>query len=142
MFGYRLVRDADWADLRADRDAAIAKLDRANNVILVLTASESTARAEAAGAKVKAELLTVDLNLARHERAVYQHKLTGLPAVTASIVSGQPRRSEALGAGVDLFDDVGEEAAQVLEREGLLHRSETAKELDLLEESLTAAVKE
>ena len=142
MFGYRLVRDADWERLRDERDLAIIKADVFQERTLLLTASEATARAEAAGAKTKAEFLTVDLNLARHERAVYQHKLTGLPAITASIVSGQPRRSEALGAGVDLFDDVGEEAAQVLEREGLLSQSDSGKELDILEQSLTAAVKE
>jgi ElaB/YqjD/DUF883 family membrane-anchored ribosome-binding protein len=141
MFGYRLVRDADWRELRDEQARTLAALFAAHERILALTGSEATARAEAAGAKTKAELLTVDLNLARHERATYQHKLTGLPALTANIVSGQPRRSEALGAGVDLYDDVGNDVAEVLEREGLLGATDYGP-LDLEAESLTAAVKE
>jgi hypothetical protein len=141
MFGYRLVRDADWQEFRDEQARTLAALFAAQERILALTASDATARAEAAGAKTKAELLTVDLNLARHERATYQHQLTGLPALTANIVSGQPRRSEALGGGVDLYDDVGNEAAEVLAREGLLGPADHGP-LDLEAESLTFAVQE
>lgn len=140
MLGYRLVRDRDWDDLRAERAALLARIDTLQAHVLELVASEARASADASSAKTKADLLIVDLNHARQQAAIFEHRVTGLPAMAPQIVSGQPRRSEALGAGVDLFEDVGEEAAKELARDGLLHDAANA-DLDLETQGLTSAVK-
>ena len=46
---------------------------------------------------------------------------TGLPAIAPQLAKGQPLEGSAIGAGVDLFEDIGDARALSLRDRGILH---------------------
>ena len=114
MFGYRLVREKDWDRLQAELHSERAKTE-------ALLREMSDAKASAKSNATAADHLTLRANVLETEAAALRHKLTGLPQVAPQIGKGSPLMSEQLGAGVDLFADVGDERADELGKAGLLH---------------------
>lgn len=136
MFGYRLVREADFDALRQELAAARASVDviRAKywgDYIAVLKDHERdvaqvssvllAAKEQAASRLAMLELQSTRVNQLELENAQHRHRETGLPAVAPQVVKGSPLVSDKIGAGVDLFADVGDDAAADLESRGLLH---------------------
>lgn len=117
MFGYRLVREEDWAALQAELRAARAKSD-------VLREDVARAHAERATARALYESIIARTNVLELEAAQYRNKLTGLPAVAPQLAKGNPLSGSGIGAGVDLFEDVGDERANDMRERGLLHTEE------------------
>jgi len=134
MWGYRLVREADFAArerLIDDLHATIA----AKNVELIRRADALGLQlAEARSKSTMADLQAVELTLLRDEVARFRYRATGIPQKTASIVAGEPMRHETLGSGSDLWSDVGDERAEALGKAGLLH--ETAPDAELTDDGL------
>jgi hypothetical protein len=136
VFGYRLLRDADYDDLKHELAVAIAALlaardrDAIGRLEMVQTHAADLARlsAELAAAKEIAaarmamyEALSVRTNQLELENAQHRHRQSGLPAVAPQVVKGSPLVSDKIGASVDLFEDVGDAAAAELDARGLLH---------------------
>ena len=119
MFGYRLIRDRDYDALvdeaarRRDQIDALQEI-RADLLAQVAVAS---AKAEARGAHLDSMLPV--MNKAIHDAAQMQSKLTGLPIQAPQVGRGNPLMAEG-GAGIDLFNDVGDEKANELSQMGLL----------------------
>ena len=72
-------------------------------------------------AKTLYEALLSRLNQLELENAQYRNKLTGLPAIAPQLAKGQPLEGSAIGAGVDLFEDIGDARALSLRDRGILH---------------------
>jgi hypothetical protein len=125
MFGYRLIRDADFLDLRtttaADRQASQTKIDAQTEKIEALLRENGTLKAQAASRAAMYDLIVTRVNLLEHDNATLRNKVTGLPTLVPSIGKGSPIDSASLGAGVDLFADVGDDEAMRLRHEGILH---------------------
>ena len=119
MFGYRLIRDRDYDGVQADVVKLRDKVDTLQDVRAELLAqlAVATAKAEARGAHLDSMLPV--MNKAIHDAAQLQSKLTGVPAMAPQVGRGNPLMAEG-GAGVDLFNDVGDEKANELEKMGLL----------------------
>jgi hypothetical protein len=117
MLGYRIVREADFTalvdELREVRAARIQLLQQLND-----------AAAEARSKATMADLLITRCNVLEKQNAIYLSRITALPHDAAAIAKGSPVSSAALGAGADLFEDVGDEAAARLKDRGLLHDAE------------------
>ena len=114
MFGYRLVRAAEYAELKDE--LATTRRD-----IVTLLKNLSAVAVKAASKETMADMLTLRINQVEHELGTLKHSVTGLPVMTTSIAKGSPTQNAALAAGADLFEDVGDEAAQRLRDGGLLH---------------------
>lgn len=114
MFGYRLVRENDWDRLQTELVGNRAKVEA---LLRELTETAAVARSK----MTAADHMTLRVNALETEAATLRHKLTGLPQVAPQIGKGTPIMSEALGAGADLFADVGDERADELRAAGLLH---------------------
>lgn len=114
MFGYRLLRERDY-----DRLQTQLVEERTRN--LDLQASLLQSAREAASAQTHRDQLVTRVNVLEAESAQLRHKLTGLPTIAPQIEKGRPLRASEIGAGVDLFEDVGDEKARELRDAGLLH---------------------
>jgi hypothetical protein len=114
MFGYRLIREADYAKLMAERVGLSA--DR-----VALLRELATLARDFGSKATMADLLTVRVNVLELEAAQRRHDETGLPATAPQIGRGTPLQNAALGAGVDMFSDVGDENADKLRAAGMLH---------------------
>lgn len=124
MFGYRLIRESDWHTVQLElKDLRVT--------VVALTANLAAEAGDVKAARVKADYLAVDNNLLRSEVGLLRHKVTGLPQLTAQVVSGPPTRSEAMGAGADLYEDPGDMEAARLRDEGLLHDVEAPLDLSV-----------
>lgn len=119
MFGYRLIRDRDYDAIVSDVSKLRDKVDALQETRAELLAqlAVSTAKAEARGAHLDSMLPV--MNKAIHDAAQMQSKLTGLPIQAPQVGRGNPLMAEG-GAGVDLFNDVGDEKAAELGQMGLL----------------------
>lgn len=120
MFGYRLIREADWAALHADLAAVRAEGRAAQDQYTGALVQLAGARASAESRATANDHLTMQLNTAMLERAQLMARVTGMPAVAPQIGTGNPLSAEGIGAGVDLFEDVGDAKALELEKRGLL----------------------
>jgi hypothetical protein len=117
MLGYRLVRETEYAELKSD-------LRKAQVDIINLLNTLADARAKVGQKATMADMLTLRVNTLEHELGTLKHHATGLPVLVPAIGKGTPMQSAALGAGVDLFEDVGDEAAEELRKTGQLHDSD------------------
>lgn len=122
MFGYRLVREADWTALQTQ---LAEKTDKIERLLRELIEARSSERSKATAA----DLMTTRLNVAELERAQLQHKVTGVPAVAPQITAGPPLRSEAMGASFDMFEDVGDAEAERLRGLKMLHDQEAMPDM-------------
>jgi len=121
MFGYRLLREADYVELKTElasvRAALIAAhLDHAKTLTLL-----ADAKATAAARASANDHLVVAVNESKMELGQLRAKITGVPSVVPQIGKGNPLSAEGIGAGVDLFSDVGDEKARELAERGMLH---------------------
>lgn len=114
MFGYRLLREADFDRLQAE---LVERRTRELNLQADLLKSAR----ECSAAQTRGDMLITRVNVLEQEYAALRNKLTGLPAIAPSIEKGQPLRASEIGANVDLFEDVGDEKARELAEAGLLH---------------------
>lgn len=114
MFGYRIVREADYDELKNERNTLSEKC-------FALLREVANLKATAASKAMMSDLLTTRVNVLELDAAQVKHERTGLPATAPQIGRGTPMQNAALGAGVDLFEDVGDDAAQRLADAGLLH---------------------
>ena len=119
MFGYRLIRDRDYDAVQAEIVKLRDKVDtlQETRAELLGQLAVASAKAEARGAHLDSMLPV--MNKAIHDAAQLQSKLTGVPALAPQVGRGNPLMAEG-GAGVDLFNDVGDEKAAELEKMGLL----------------------
>jgi len=114
MFGYRLIREADFTKLSDRREQLEETRAGLLGQIAQLTAS-------AASKAAMVDLLTTRVNVLEKNAAMKAHAETGLPQHVAEIGRGTPLVSPGLGAGADLFEDVGDQRAEQLRAQGLLH---------------------
>lgn len=119
MFRYRLIRDRDYDAVQAEIVKLRDKVDALQEIRaeLLSQVAIATAKAEARGAHLDSMLPV--MNKAIHDAAQLQSKLTGVPALAPQVGRGNPLMAEG-GAGVDLFNDVGDEKAAELGKMGLL----------------------
>jgi hypothetical protein len=121
MLGFTLVRTLDYDRLVREKtvaEAIIADERRENTALRERLIGFEGQRASACTMR---DMLVTRVNVLEEECAVLKHKLTGLPQIAAKIEKGSPIASSAMGAQVDLFEDVGDEKAQDLKDRGLLH---------------------
>jgi len=133
MWGYRWIRASEYAELKSD-------LKKAQGDVVTLLSTLSSARIGQASKSTMAEMLTIRVNQLEHELATLKHHATGLPVMVASIGKGTPMQNAALGAGADLFEDVGDEAAEKLRADGLLHDETSLDELIAPARDLVGAI--
>lgn len=123
MFGHRWLREDEHQRLLGIIDAqegALGDLHFKNYELMErLIAAEGTMRA----AQAMRDVMVTRLNQLEEESAMLRHKLTGLPQIAPKIERGLPLRASEIGAGVDLFEDVGDEKAHELQQSGLLHET-------------------
>lgn len=123
MFGYRLMRDADHAALVAELAASRAETKAANDALVKALIELGEAKAIARSSQTAADHQRVEANTARMNLAQLQNRMTGVPQVVPQIQKGSPLAPVDLGAGVDMFEDVGDERAREMAEKGLLHDS-------------------
>jgi len=138
VLGYRLLRDADFDEMRQKIAALTDKLDAARvahaatlsdaikthgTEVRELSSALAASKSSAASRLALYESLVGRANQLEMENAQYRNRVTGLPAIAAQIQKGSPLSESAIGAGVDLFADVGDDEARKLEDRGLLHRN-------------------
>lgn len=121
MFGYRLLRESDYDRLVAQLDAARAEVTSLQDARAVLIAQVGEAKASERSKASAVDHLTVAANEARMDAGQLRAKLTGIPSTVPQLGTGTPLNAEGIGAGVDLFSDVGDERAEELRNRGLLH---------------------
>jgi hypothetical protein len=124
MFGYRLIRASELDDLRAQLSAARADNVALHERLLAEVRDSTNAVAEARSTRTLADMLTRNANLAEDRAARYEQARTGVPQTVAPIVAGPPLRSEMVAEGGSLFEDVGDERAEQMRRQNLLHDTE------------------
>jgi hypothetical protein len=119
MFGYRLLRDRDFDAMKVEVSSLREKVEGLQEIRagLLRELATATATAESRGAHLDSMLPV--MNKAIHDAAQLQSKLTGLPMSAPQVGRGNPLMAEG-GAGVDLFNDVGDDRAAELEKMGLL----------------------
>jgi hypothetical protein len=114
MLGYRLIPAADLKRLQDERDALYADTLRLHRELTELNGqfhSKAT----------MADFLTTRVNILELESAQRRQQQTGLPTVAPQIGRPTAVESAALSAGVDIFEDVGDQEAERLGKAGLLH---------------------
>lgn len=116
MFGYRLVRDADWDELKAEVKTLRGERDAA-----IKDAAVAHARSDIGAVAARADLMTTRVNALEVEAAHARHAGTGLPAVAATVGVGQPIMTERMNSTAELWEDAGDQAARDLAERGLLH---------------------
>ena len=121
MFGYRLMREADYAELRRELADVRAQLLCAHLEHARALGDMAEAKATAAARASANDHLTMQLNTVSMEVGQLRAKITGIPSIVPQIGKGSPLSAESIGAGVDLFSDVGDERARDLAARGLLH---------------------
>jgi len=110
MIGYRLIRSDEYAELRGHRTTVMDLLKQLGDL------------REKLGVKTAmVDLLTMRVNVLEANEAQMKHQVAGAPVAFAQLGKGSPVVNARLGAGVDLFEDVGDEEAQRLKDLGMLH---------------------
>ncbi len=121
MFGYRLLRESDYDRLVSQLDAARAEIALLQDTRVALLREVSEATADARSKKTAADHLEMGFNEAKMNLGVMTARMTGIPQTVPQVGKGTPLNAEAIGAGTDLFEDVGDERAEDLRSKGLLH---------------------
>ncbi len=121
MFGYRLLREKDYDRLVSQLDDARAEIALLQDTRVVLLREISEANATARSKATAADHLEMGFNEAKMNLGVMTARLTGVPQTVPQVGKGTPLNAEALGAGTDLFEDVGDERADDLRQKGMLH---------------------
>jgi hypothetical protein len=146
VFGWCLIRNTDLALLREQLAGERARTDALYERLIRVSAE--------AGAKGgEATMALARLNAMEQEAAHTRHRLNGSPAVAPQVsptgsstgVHGQPLLSDLplagqVGAGMDLFSDVGEARAHELRERGLLHDDDGADDIPPAAAALTAGL--
>ena len=121
MLGYRLLRESDYDRLIAQIDAAHATIAALQQVRAELLIAVGDAKASERSKATAVDHLVVAVNETKLEAGQLRAKLTGLPVQVPQIGVGTPLSADGIGAGVDLFEDPGDERAESLRQKGLLH---------------------
>lgn len=124
MFGLRIVREDDLMFARAEKVGLDNEIRTLHDKIEALHVRLTKDAAQTASACTMRDMLVTRVNCLEEECAVLKHKLTGLPQIAPKIEKGSALASSAMGAQVDLFEDVGDEKARELQDKGLLHADE------------------
>jgi hypothetical protein len=135
MGKYRLLRTVEYETLKSD-------LRKSQADVVTLLSTLSSARIGQASKSTMADMLTIRVNQLEHELATLKHHATGLPVMAASIGKGTPMQNAALGSGADLFEDVGDEAAETMRAAGLLHDESPVEALIAPARDLVGAIGE
>lgn len=114
MFGYRLVREADYA---AVQDSLLRVRGRERDLLL----ERAQLKADAAGAMARADHLTIRNNILEHEVAAFRERATGMPQMVATIQPAPAQAPSVEDATLSTLEDVGDERAHELRSRGLLH---------------------
>jgi hypothetical protein len=116
MLGYRLVREADWADLQ------LQLIELRERVIgYAMKSAEATITGATRSKDTMIDMLTTRLNALELESAHTRHLETGRPAVAATVGIGKPIRSTEVERAADIWEDVGDLAAREMSEHGILH---------------------
>lgn len=121
MFGYRLLRESDYDRLLDDLGLARLEADTAKSAQIDALIALADAKANAQSRATAVDHLTMSLNTVNLELGQLRSKITGLPTIVPQIGKGNPLSAEGIGAGADLFEDVGDARAKDLADRGLLH---------------------
>ncbi len=121
MFGYRLLRDADYSEMKSELATARAAVIAAHLEHAKTLTQLAEAKATAAARASANDHLVMSVNESKLELGQLRAKVTGMPAIVPQIGKGAPLSAEGIGAGVDLFEDVGDDRARDLGARGLLH---------------------
>lgn len=119
MFGYRLLRDRDYDAITSEVSKLREKVEALQEIRAGLLGELATATAKSESRGAHLDSMLPVMNKAIHDAAQMQAKLTGVPISAPQVGRGNPLMAEG-GAGVDLFNDVGDEKANELEKMGLL----------------------
>jgi hypothetical protein len=118
MIGYRLIRSHELDELKA-------ALRDAQETRIVLLREVATLTGESRAKATMSDFLTTRVNILELEAAQRRQQQTGLPTVAPQIGRPTAVESAQLGAGVDIFEDVGDQEADRLSKAGLLHDAPT-----------------
>lgn len=121
MFGYRLLRESDYDRLVEQLDLARAEVSSLQEQRVTLLREVAEATANARSKATAADHLEMGFNEAKMNLGVMTAKLTGVPQTVPQVGKGTPLQAEGIGAGVDIFEDVGDERAEELRQKGMLH---------------------
>lgn len=110
MFGYRLVRTDEFDELRSHRQRVLTLLEQIGEL-----------KGQLGTRTAMVDLLTMRVNVLEQNAALREHAATGQPVAVAQIGKGSPTVNARLGAGTDLFEDVGDDEADRLKQLGMLH---------------------
>src|SRR5215831_984462 len=130
MFGYRLIRESDYDELKAEVASLRATLLESHaasaEALLTVKAAAIETRIDAAtkSKDTMIDMMSIRLNALEREAAHRRHAETGLAAIAPTIGVegvGQPIRSAIEGAAPDLWDDMGDERVRQLRANGLIH---------------------
>lgn len=114
MFGYRLVRDADF-DRTVTAVAGLASRVQE----LLLERAELTG--QVAAAKARGDYATLRMNVLEREVALQRQRETGVPQLIATV---ETEAADPLGEALASLEDVGDRRAHELASRGLLHDGE------------------
>lgn len=124
MFGFKWVRADDYERVIAEKNAASETIAAERRENAALRERLIDAEGQRASACTMRDMLVTRINVLEEENATMRHKITGLPTIAPKIEKGSPLNQSAMGAQVDLFEDVGDDKARDLAERGLLHRDE------------------
>jgi hypothetical protein len=115
MFGYRLVREADWSEMKAE----ILHL-RERVIDYAMKSAEATITGATRSKDTMIDMLSTRLNALELETAHTRHLETGRPTVAATVGIGSPIRSTEVERSADIWEDVGDMAAVDMRENGIL----------------------
>lgn len=124
MFGHRWLREEDYEAMRGMIERAVAAAEQFRDRTDALRERLIDAEASKRSAMTMRDGLVTRVNQLEEESAMLRHKLTGLPQIAPKIERGTGLRASEIGAGVDLFEDVGDSGARDLQERGMLHETE------------------
>lgn len=126
MFGHRWLRETDYDNLISWNRTLIGQANELLHEKTLLLERLIDAEAAKRSAMSMRDTIVTRVNQLEEESAMLRHKLTGLPQLAPKIERGSPLRASEIGAGVDLFEDVGDDKAKDLREAGLLHEERAA----------------
>lgn len=113
MWGYRLVRDADWAAMLAE----LADMRTRERALMTGRAIDA---GDAAAAKTRADFMTVRNHVLESNLATLEQKWLGVPRTLAT-VHETPTNTNPMAEGLLSLEDVGDAQAAELKAKGMLH---------------------
>lgn len=124
MFGYRLIREKDYDAQQARFEALSGRIDKLTDDNVALLMQLANVKAIAAAKTATNDHMKTRLNVVELEAAHLRNKMTGVPAIAPQIGTGNPLSAEGIGAGADLFEDVGDTRAAELEATGMIEAAD------------------